>query len=95
MRHELYYTDIETGERKPTEEVRMILLDHVEPYFDKDIHSKVMEKYPEPEIEKLLNRKVKFFEQNQDDQGIRTSPNDQSEELDDEYSEELEDDYYI
>jgi hypothetical protein len=40
-----------------------LLLDHVEPYFDKDIHNKVMAKYPESEIDKVVRRKIKFIEE--------------------------------
>jgi hypothetical protein len=41
-----------------------LLHDHIDPYFDEDIHERVLEKYPEKDINDIINRKIKFLDGN-------------------------------
>jgi hypothetical protein len=39
---------------------KQLLLDHIEPYFDKDIHKRLLELNPAKKIDRLIRSKIKF-----------------------------------
>jgi hypothetical protein len=40
--------------------LKQLLLDHIEPYFDKDIHQRLLELNPTEDIDKLPRSKIRF-----------------------------------
>jgi hypothetical protein len=54
---------------------RDLLIDHVDDYFDEEIHNKVVEKFPESDINKMVNNRVKFLDDDNDEKEDEDSEN--------------------
>jgi hypothetical protein len=39
---------------------KQLLLDHIEPYFDKDVHERLLDINPAKRIDRLIRSKIKF-----------------------------------
>ena len=43
-------------------EFRKLIHEHIDPYFDEDIHEHILEQYPVEVIQSLINKKVMFLD---------------------------------